>query len=256
MAIVREASASTNGAASTSLTITKPTGTAAGDVLVATIQLTGSTAMSPPTGWTAFFDAFGAAASDPSIGAWYRVATSTEGANYKFTGWSAANSFGGINRYSGVSSTSPVVTTATTFCTSTQTAVTVPQLTGLPANTMLVSGCGINTGTMNLSLTGEPVTEVWDEVRCAYADGTKATTGASGTVTWDSTGVRKKAAWLSALRPTGGSSAASLTDSDSFTFSESVVLEEVIPPGTAKGTGLLYINTRSNARSQTGLWGF
>lgn len=101
---VNRNSASTTTA---TLSITKPTGTTAGDVLVATVSGAGTAAISAPADWVAL-------ASTASPGAtmrtqsFYRVATAAEGASYAFTATAARNMTGGIIALRGVSTALPV----------------------------------------------------------------------------------------------------------------------------------------------------
>lgn len=102
MAIVAESASSTNVFGDT-LTITKPSGTVSGDVLVAVVgNQAGDDAITGPSGWT---EVQQARAAENSIiwrhSVWYLVAGGSEPADY---GWSSISTHwgGGIVRFSGV----------------------------------------------------------------------------------------------------------------------------------------------------------
>lgn len=136
MAISVRANAVANsaGAAAASLTITKPTGTVQGDVMVATISINnGSTpTITPPTGWTLIVRTNNTTVLGQAN--YIRVAGASEGANYQWTNTSEFIS-GVIVSYVGVDNTAPLagfsalgITTASTsqtYTAATQQAETV-----------------------------------------------------------------------------------------------------------------------------------
>src|SRR3954471_596162 len=74
----RSASSNQNGAGSTSLTINKPAGVVAGDVMVAAVGANGNTPITPPSGWssTGLYNA-----TAWSNTAWIQVAFKVAGAS-------------------------------------------------------------------------------------------------------------------------------------------------------------------------------
>src|SRR6185295_8662392 len=100
------ASATTTG---TTLTITKPSGTATNDVLVASIAVTPSTAtITPPSGWTLVRRMNNAGPPSNSLAVYYKAATASEPASY---GWGISGSsftVGGIQGFTGIDTASPL----------------------------------------------------------------------------------------------------------------------------------------------------
>lgn len=102
MAIVVESSASNTATASTSLTITKPSGTVSGDVLVAFVNMVRSSAINtPPSGWTTI-EASGAYAYSH---VYWKVAGASEPSSYTWDEGVSTNWAGVIFRLSGVDPT-------------------------------------------------------------------------------------------------------------------------------------------------------
>lgn len=99
-----------NAAGATTLTVTKPTGVASGDVMVATVGASGTATLSPPAGWTQVADTTtGASLRQISF---YRVAGSSEPASYSFSLGASRTASGGIADYRGVNATSPIDSSA------------------------------------------------------------------------------------------------------------------------------------------------
>src|SRR4051812_24834193 len=93
-----------NGASSVALSA--PTGTTAGDLLVADVDAAGTTAITPPaSGWTSIFTGPGFATYSTVH---YRVATAADaaGASYTWNLRSSRNAGGGMMRYAGVDASS------------------------------------------------------------------------------------------------------------------------------------------------------
>jgi hypothetical protein len=102
MAAVVESQASNTASSTTSLTITKPTGTVEGNLLVAfvSISISGDIA-TVPSGWTAY----DASATYGNYHAYYKEAGASEGADYTWGDGSSCDWVGVIFRVSGVSTT-------------------------------------------------------------------------------------------------------------------------------------------------------
>lgn len=102
-------------AISNALTITKPAGTVAGDVMMASIVTTPYTiGFTMPTGWTLIRNTVHSSSGGNShIASYYRVAGSSEPASYAWTFDSNhAGASGGIATFSGVDTASPIVISA------------------------------------------------------------------------------------------------------------------------------------------------
>ena len=200
--IVRESVATTAvTTAANGITIAKPSGTAAGDVLVACLSLNGSNVTSGgvPAGWSLL--AASTTISNPKVYGYYRVATSSEPADYHWTFGASITSGGGIARYSG--SSGPDVT-ATKAAGAAATSGTVPGVTTTTAGDMVVGCMGVNSGSLSVTITPPSGTsEAWSigGKRNELADDVQPGAGPSGDRTWTFSASREWAGWLTALRP-------------------------------------------------------
>ena len=130
------ASATTTGA---TLTITKPSGTATNDVLVASIAVTPSTAtITPPSGWTLVRRVNNAGPTSNSLAVYYKVAGASEPASYAWGISASSFTVGGIQGFSGIDTASPIDTEAGQSTPSSLTH-TAPGITTIAANSMLVA---------------------------------------------------------------------------------------------------------------------
>lgn len=93
----------TSSASATSLTITKPTGTVSGDLLVATIVHQQATeTVTAPAGWVSVVAANNVTTNnDLQVDLFYLIAGGSEPANYAFSWATAKPAFGGIIRVTG-----------------------------------------------------------------------------------------------------------------------------------------------------------
>src|SRR5439155_19167352 len=132
-----------NSTATNFLTIAKPAGTAAGDVLVASLGLNGGWVTGVPSGWTQITAII--SIPNPPMYAYYHVAGAGEPAGYTWAlSTSVANS-GGIARYSGVSNTSRLDTPAVNASSSAGvTSLSVPGVTTTRPGAMLIGAAAIN----------------------------------------------------------------------------------------------------------------
>lgn len=96
------------------LTINKPTGTIAGDVMVASIAATPDTVgITPPSGWTIVQNTVQTEDAGSHLITYYKIATGSEPANYSWSfSVSHTGAVGGIATFSGVDTTSPIVSSA------------------------------------------------------------------------------------------------------------------------------------------------
>ena len=124
----------------TSLTIARPTGLAAGDVMVAAIAQPENNTISTPSGWTRVVSNQLNSGSVPNLAVFVRVASvgDTSTASFTFTTVGDESMAGGIAAFRGVDNTSPVAASAITNHGST-TSSAAPSVTPGVSNAMLVS---------------------------------------------------------------------------------------------------------------------
>src|SRR3954471_1562131 len=121
------------------LTITKPTGTAANDVLIASLAVTPSTVtITPPSGWTLVRRLDNAGPTSNSLAVYYKAAGSTEPTSYAFSMSGASFGVGGIQGFTGVDTASPIHIENGQSTASALTHAT-PSVTTSVANAMLVT---------------------------------------------------------------------------------------------------------------------
>ena len=135
---------------STSLTVAKPAGTTAGDVLLATVSHQGGSgrSISPPAGWTNIPGANASDGSNARIHAFYKVATGSEPASYVFTltGGGGMSIAGGVVALQGASTTSPInAAGAASTGGANVLQLTAPSITTTKPNTALVYSGAVNT---------------------------------------------------------------------------------------------------------------
>jgi hypothetical protein len=93
------------------LRINVPSGTAANDVMVASIAVRPDTmVITPPSGWTLVLDTPQGAGNTSRMATYYRVATASEPASYlwTFSGGAGTGATGGIASFSGVDTAAPI----------------------------------------------------------------------------------------------------------------------------------------------------
>ncbi|WP_426997067.1 PKD domain-containing protein [Pseudarthrobacter sp. N5] len=191
------------------VSITAPSGTAAGDVLVASITADLNPSMaSVPASWTPVVNALGINSSPTSgarVFAYYHVVSSADPASYTWTLSAAVKWGAGMTAYRGVNNTtpldSPVVTAVDTSYTA--TSITVPSITTVSNGAMLIGGVGLDTATPGIS-PPSGWTQRWQAAGGQIgeeADTTQSAAGASGTATWTLSSARAVAVWRTALKP-------------------------------------------------------
>jgi len=183
------------------VTITKPSGTAAGEILVACLALNGGSVATSgvPAGWTRV--AAVTAVSNPHVFGYYKVATANEPTDYRWTLTSSVTSGAGIARYSGASGPDAPATTASG---ASGLSGTVPGPTTVNPNAMLVGCMGLNSSSTSTTISSPSgMAEAWDlgGRRHEFADGVQATAGNAGNKIWTFNVSRAWAGWLVALRP-------------------------------------------------------
>jgi Bacterial Ig-like domain len=203
--IAREAVSTVVGSTATaSITIPKPAGTVAGDVLVACLALNGGRVATggAPAGWSPI--ASDAVIANPHIFGYYKVAGSSDPADYRWTLASSVTSGAGIARYSGVNTSTPLDAPASTASGTAASTPIIPGVTTATAGAMLVGCMAMNSSSITNAI-GSPsgMTEAWDigGKRHELADGVQSVAGGSGAKSWTFSAARDWAGWLSALRP-------------------------------------------------------
>lgn len=140
-AIAYRSAASASATTGTSLTVSKPSGTVSGDVLITAIAVRPSTAtITAPAGWTLIRTVTQTSESGSTnrLSTYYKAAGGSEPASYA---WGFSSSVGGVVAgvlsFSGVSNTSPIdVSSSSTTTTLTSSASSV---TTTVANSMIIS---------------------------------------------------------------------------------------------------------------------
>jgi RHS repeat-associated protein len=129
-------SATTTGA---TLTITKPSGTATNDVLVASIAVTPSTAaITPPSGWTLVRRMNNTGPTSNSLAVYYKAAAAGEPASYAWGLSGSSFTVGGIQGFTGIDIASPL-DIENGQSTPSGTTHAAPSITTTGANAMVVA---------------------------------------------------------------------------------------------------------------------
>lgn len=198
MAVSVVSTISSTGASSTTFTINKPSGIAAGDLLVAVIAET-EYALVAPTGWAFQFYTGG-------MCLWAKIATASEPASYTWTVSSARTWAVGITAFRGVNVGTPFGASSNSASGS-GTSLICPSLTAAVGD-MLVTVPDIGGGASPSATPPAGTTEQFDIAGSSFSGvvpwacmGTRPITsaGATGTTTWtlgSSSGYRNSATFL------------------------------------------------------------
>lgn len=145
MPAFRAAATAANGAAPTSLTVSKPTGTVDGDVMLAFIVISADrTITSVPAGWTQLASqATGTATGDCRHNVYWKVAAG-EGSSYTWGFSGGADAAGIIAAYSAISNTAPAQTSAHQLMSGSTETMTAPSVTPTSTDTLTVFAVGVN----------------------------------------------------------------------------------------------------------------
>lgn len=164
------------------LTITKPTGTASGDVLVAILYLESDTnTWTPPSGFTSAIAHDNTGAFQVQV--FTKVAGGSEPANYTFTPGSSNWRIGLMAAYSGGTGTGTLVdvTGGNQGDATVYTSQTAPTVTTTGADRMLIFGYGNFSSTNISSLTGAATSLRTSFGGLTLGDALRASAGATGT---------------------------------------------------------------------------
>ncbi|MDQ8047156.1 MAG: hypothetical protein AAGC46_05975, partial [Solirubrobacteraceae bacterium] len=205
-----------------SMTLTKPTGTTTGDLMIASIATSGwYSANSGPSGWTEL------SSNGSSSTTYYKVATASEPASYTFTGPSGGgNLAGGILTFSGVDPNNPIQETQQTT-SGTAATVTFPNATSVLAGSMrydaIMSGAGV-TATFSSGQT-EACDQKSGSVSSAAAYEALPTAGLTTTRTVTRSGTGSLTAQTVIINPIGpcGGGALNITPPSTVTFPGTVL---------------------------------
>ncbi|MCH6199884.1 T9SS type A sorting domain-containing protein [Aquiflexum sp. LQ15W] len=134
---VWESSATAVGSGTGSGSVTRPTGTTTGDLLIAGFMFESGTdaTLSIPTGWTLIRRTD--QSSNVGMATYFRIATSGEPASYAFRAsgkWAV-----GISRISGANQTSPIAVSNGNSSSSSSTSVVAPTVTTTAANQLVLA---------------------------------------------------------------------------------------------------------------------
>jgi len=185
-------------------TLATPAGTAAGDVLVASIAGDLNPTMTPPTGWTAIVNGL-SVSTGARLFSYYRVVGATDLASYIWTFSTSVKWGGGITAYRGVNNTTPLDSSVVTAVDTswTKTSLTVGSITTASNGAMLIGAIACDCASPVFTAPSG-WTERWEAAggqEAEQADAVQATAGATGTATWTFSAIRGTAAWRTALKP-------------------------------------------------------
>ena len=170
-----------------SVQISKPTGLATGDVMIAIVSQRGSNfpiVGSAPSGWTQILNKDNG--SSIGIAIYYRVATASEAGSWTWNFGASDRSAGAIAAFRGVDTSAPIAASGSQINAS-STSMTAPSVSPAGANSMLVA---LYAGTSGAATSTPPtgMTESFDAATSAGPNGvmvtaayaTQAGAGASG----------------------------------------------------------------------------
>ncbi|HEY9357580.1 MAG TPA: PKD domain-containing protein [Arthrobacter sp.] len=200
-----------SGTTASTVNLSAPSGTADGDVLVASITADlNPTMTSVPAGWTPIVNALGINSSPTSgarIFAYYHVVGPADPQSYGWTLSSPVKWGAGLTAYRGVNNATPLDSPVATAVNATYqaTSITAPSITTASPNAMLIGAVGYDASTPGIAPPGG-WTERWEAAGgqiAESADSVQPVAGASGTATWTLGAARAVAVWRTALKPAG-----------------------------------------------------
>lgn len=137
-------------ASATEAVIAYPTGTASGEVLVATVAISQDVALSAaPAGWTLLKaqNSVGPG-SYPAVSVFYRVADGLETGNVTFGSWATAGRVTAIiSRWSGVDLSNPIDVASVGSNSGVAISYTTPSITTVTNGSVLINSVGLNAAT-------------------------------------------------------------------------------------------------------------
>ncbi|MCA1832871.1 MAG: DNRLRE domain-containing protein [Actinobacteria bacterium] len=194
-----------NDATTTSVVVTKPTGTASGDVLIAGIATRGTPTVTAPTGWTLIRTR--ETGSSWTLQSYYHVAGSSEPTSYTWTLSVAKAAAGTVTAYTGVDTTSPIDVTSGHLDNTAATSITATGVTTTAGNDLVVgifenTGAATFTPPAGMTERGEDQSNAAGQshVDIETADISQTTAGATGDKIATGSAANTGAAELVALR--------------------------------------------------------
>lgn len=184
MANTYQSQASATPSSGTVITVSKPTGTAEGDMLIAMMSATaGGASITPPAGWTAVGE--GGTASSTRTAVWYRVAGASEPASYNFTvGATMAAGAGLILRYAPQLPTTPPAVVDASAMGTLQSPAVAPSVSATEnADTLIALFSSGTAGSTPTGMTERAAIENLNTGAWAY-DQQLSASGATGSRTW------------------------------------------------------------------------
>ena len=203
--IAFRAASSAQNPTGTTLTINRPAGVVAGDVMVAGVGIRGAPTVTPPAGWTLIRR--DAAGTDTTQALYSRVVTGGEPASYVWSFSSSVPAAGGIVDYQGVDTTTPVDVSGAAVQTTASTSILAPSVTTTGAGDRVVgffaiSGTNSITPPAGMTERGEASSSAGSShTTWEGSDFTQTTAGATGTRTATATNAHANVGALVALRP-------------------------------------------------------
>jgi hypothetical protein len=189
------------------VSIPRPAGVAAGDVLIAQITADMAPTMaSLPAGWTQVISPL-SIVGQARVFVYYHVVgdPAAEPAGYDWTLSAAQKWNAGMTAFSGVDTRTPLDTAASTAVNSSysSTSTAVPGVTTVTAGAVLIGGVGLDSKSIVVT---RPAgwTEAWQSSGAQVSElALRPTTspGASGSATWTAASGIASAGWIAALRP-------------------------------------------------------
>jgi hypothetical protein len=203
VAIVHETSTITSNTIATTLhTVTKPSGTASGDVLIAAIAFNGSPGtLTLPSGWVQI--AASIAITNPKVYGWYLIAGGSEPADYTWTSTTTITSGCGISRYSGVDTSTVLDAAGVATSGAIAAGGSLTGVTTVTNNAMVIAAMGVNSGSTIITEASTVVVERWEAAgkHCEHDSDIFVTAGATGTIDYTFSASREWAGWVAALLP-------------------------------------------------------
>ena len=204
----RAVSFGSNNASTTSINLARPTGTLTGDVMLALLDVRGTSTVTAPAGWTLIrTDTYTASLR---MHAYWRVATASDPTSWTWTFSGSRLAAGAIHAYSGVDTANPIDASGGAPAPAASATATAPSITTTVPNTMLVAffaNLADSTWTAPAGFTeradliGTAPTQF---TSLLSADALRPATGATGPVSAAASKSSGNAAQLIALRPASG----------------------------------------------------
>ena len=180
--------------------MSKPSGAAAGDLLLATLEVDEDPApVTPPAGWTLLQDTVGAGGTGNAFHTqvWWKLAGSSEPSSYTWTVSGSPWVDVGLLDYKNVNQTNPIDVSAARDAGTTKTPVT-PSVTASGANELVVAlFVNFDSGSWTA---GSSMTKRYDFDSNEAQDALQAASGATGTKTATNTSSGPTTADIVAIR--------------------------------------------------------